>query len=230
MDHRKYPHFSAAILLWISLAILIPAVALGQQTRNPARDGGGPIQIRVLCSQIVPDQTAMSLLQKGEVVHDIDLVRAMVSDPLGFSRGEMVLARRAVEGENIEPLIRIPIPNVGTRFILALFPASVADPARIYEHVLVRTDNLNFKTSDLFMMNLTRVPIGGTVGTRRFRLSPRQVDVVTPDPPAGDGRAHPFSDTRWPRSNAARVYLFFLPDPERQSINFISFREYAPFP
>jgi len=237
---RPFP--AIALILSLSLAAIFPSSARGQDQPPPARADRKPIQIRVLCSEIVAGETAMSLLQNDKVVHDIDLVRSLVSDPLGFARGEIVLARRAAEGQTPEPLFRIPVPKAGTRFVLALFPVSDDDHKTHYQPVLIRTDNLNFNTADLFMMNLTRVSIGGTVGTQKFSLAPRQMNVITPDPPAGDrmyqarfyyerdGRPHPFSDTRWPRSNSARVYLFFLPDPERQSISYLSFREYAPYP
>jgi len=45
-----------------------------------------------------------------------------------------------------------------------------------------------------------------------------------------DDQVKIFNDTRWPLALSARVYIFFIPDPERQSIGYLSFREYAPFP
>jgi hypothetical protein len=39
-----------------------------------------------------------------------------------------------------------------------------------------------------------------------------------------------FNDTRWPLAISGRVYLFFIPDPARGSLGYLSFREYAPFP
>jgi hypothetical protein len=66
---------------------------------------------------------------------------------------------------------------------------------------------------------------------------------VTPKPDQAGGRMYQsrfycrtndqvgiFNDTRWPLSMTARAYLFFVPDPERQSIGYLSCREYAPFP
>jgi hypothetical protein len=43
------------------------------------------------------------------------------------------------------------------------------------------------------------------------------------------GKPRMFNDTRWPLAATARVYLFFVPDPVRQSISYVSFREYGPF-
>jgi hypothetical protein len=37
------------------------------------------------------------------------------------------------------------------------------------------------------------------------------------------------SDAIWPLAASARVYLFFVPDPFRDTTSFVSFREYAPF-
>jgi hypothetical protein len=44
-----------------------------------------------------------------------------------------------------------------------------------------------------------------------------------------EGEKRLFSDTRWPLSSSARLYLFFFPDPAQQTITYLSFREYAPF-
>jgi len=238
---RPLPAF--ALLLSLAFAAILLPVARGQEMTPPAHEKSQPIQIRVLCADIVPGEASISLLQKGEVAHDVDLTRGMVSDSLGFTRDEIVLARRAVaEGQNPAPLIRISLPDDGTRFVLALFPTSVADHERHYEHVLIRTDNLKFNTSDLLMMNRTEVSIGGTVGTRKISLAPKEMHVVTPDPPEGewmyevrfhhlrDGKPQLFSEARWPRTKSARVYLFFFPDPGKQSITYLSFREYAPYP
>ena len=120
-----------------------------------------------------------------------------------------------------------------------LFAAPEATPAKPYEHRLVRSDGLRFGVSDLYLFNLTEVPIGGMLGNRKFGLGPNGSEVVTPEPDRvyqsrfffknGD-ETRLFNDTRWPLSKSARVYLFFIPDPERRSIGYQTFREYAPFP
>jgi len=240
---RDFVARSKVLFTAMVIAVAFTPAAHAQGQPAPGRDGTGSIQIRVLCVDIVPDETRMSLLQKDKVVHEIDLTRAMVSDSLGFARDEIALARRAVaEDHDPEAVIRISLPDEGTRFVLVLFPKSEADQPLHYEHVLVRTDDLKFNTSDLLMMNRTEVSIGGTVGSQEISLAPQEMHVVTPDPLQGewmydvrfhqlrDGNPQLFSEARWPRAKSARVYLFFFYDRERQTINYVSFREYAPFP
>ncbi len=93
------------------------------------------------------------------------------------------------------------------------------------------------------MFNLTTLPIGGLLGSEKFTLAPDRSEVVTPTPDQAGGRMYQcrfycqvgdqvkiFNDTRWPLAISARVCLFFIPDPARGLIGYLSFREYAPFP
>jgi hypothetical protein len=93
------------------------------------------------------------------------------------------------------------------------------------------------------MFNLTTLPIAGVLGKEKFSLAPEASKVMTPKPDQPDGKMYQsqfycqigtqtklFNDTRWPLAASARVYLFFIPDPERQSIGYLTFREYEPFP
>jgi hypothetical protein len=86
-------------------------------------------------------------------------------------------------------------------------------------------------------------PIGGVLGKEKFTLAPDSFEVVTPKPYQSGGRMYQsrfycqindqaklFNDTHWPLTLSARVYLFFIPAPERQSIGYLAFREYEPFP
>lgn len=81
------------------------------------------------------------------------------------------------------------------------------------------------------------------LGKQEFSLKPDGREVVTPVPDQSGSRMYQsrfhcrvdekvriFNDTRWPLSKSARVYLSFIPDLERQSIGYLSFREYEPFP
>lgn len=125
--------------------------------------------------------------------------------------------------------------------MLALFPAANGNANAIYQHILIRTDGLRFAASDLYLFNHTRVAIGGNLGSKNFTLAPGKSDVFTPALPANermyqarfyheqDGEPRLFSDTRWPLAVSARAYIYFVPDPQRQTIGYVSFREYGPF-
>jgi hypothetical protein len=222
---------SLATPLW--MAAVLAQGEDGRKTRDV-------IQIRVLCGQPVGGGSDLTLMQGGEVMHELGLVPSMVSDPLGVRRGELVLARRQAGEDKPDPLLTVRIPDAGKRFALALFPAS-EDDAAPYHHLLIRTDGVRFGASDLYLFNFTRIPIGGSLGSSNFTLAPEKSQVVTPKPAGTDrmyqarfyheheGQPRLFSDSRWPLAATARVYIFFIPDPQRQTISYVSFREYAPF-
>jgi hypothetical protein len=237
--HRAKHHLTSCLITLLTLAALpFPALAQDEDKGGDKRES---VQIRVLCSQPVEGATELSLRREDAVLHQLSLTPSMVSDPLAIGRGDMVLTRRQTGEEIPAPLLTVRIPDIGRRFVLALFPASADAPKAPYQHLLIRTDGLRFGASDLYLFNFTRIPIGGSLGSSSFTLAPGKSQVVTPALPGGErmyqarffheheGQARLFSDTRWPLAATARVYLFFIADPLRQTVSYISFREYAPF-
>ena len=203
------------------------------------------ILLRVICSQPVEGATDLKLVQNEIPLQDVKVIPSLLTDPIKVGRGELSLAKYSGSGKEavVDPIVKFAIPAAGSRFVLAIFPSGEDPPKAPYQHLLIRTDGLVFKASDLYLFNLTKVPVGGGLGKSAFVLAPGQSKVVTPDPEREDkgmyqarfyhqldGGTHLFSDTRWPVSSSARVYLFFIPDPVRNSFGYVSFREYAPFP
>lgn len=230
----------------MALAVLAmwPAAARSQET-GQAKDEKSPILLRVICKQPVTGATDLKIVQGDKAIHDLKITASLMTDPLGVARGELLLARQTGTADKpvFDPVLKVTIPNEGKRFVLALFAAPAPTPAKPYQYRLVRTDGLRFGVSDLYMFNLTSTQIGGTLGSEKFNLAPDKSEVVTPKPDQAGGRMYQsrfycrvgdqtriFNDTRWPLSLSARVYLFFIPDPERSSIGYLSFREYQPFP
>lgn len=222
------------------LCIVAASSVIAQE--EPESKKAASIQLRVLCGQPVVGTTELDFVQDDTTLTSLSLRPSMVSDPFGVGRGELVLARQAAAGEAPDPFLKLNIPEVGSRFVLALFPAPDADAKTPYRHVLIRTDSIRFGISDLFLFNLTRTQIGGSLGETTFYLAPGKSEVVTPAPDSSDERMYQarfyipqedgkrlFGDTRWPLSASARVYIFFIPDPARRTISYLSFREYAPF-
>lgn len=232
-------------LIAAAAIILFPSDLRSQET-DADPDAKSPILMRVLCKQPVPKFTDLKIVQEEQATHDLKITDSLITDPLKVSRGSLILARQSGDPEKpvFEPVIKLTIPTEGKRFVLALFSSPSTTPGQApYQFRLVRTDNLRFGASDLYLFNLTTLPIGGTLGTTKFTLAPNQSEVATPKPDQPGGRMYQtrfyhrieqevkiFNDTRWPLSLSARIYLFFIPDPERNSIGYLSFREYEPFP
>lgn len=230
--------------LSVCLALVLSSpLAAGQGSGEEKPDSG--ILLRVLCKRPAEGASDLRILQEGKVLHELKLRPSLVTDPLKVTRGPLVLAReRTVDGEVVhEPVLKMSIPGAGRRFVLALFPSAEPDPAQPYQHRLLRIDGKRFETSDLYLFNLTGVPVGGLLGTATFKLAPDKSVILTPKPADAGGRLYQarfyyqreeeprlFNDTRWPLARSARIYLFFIPDPERNSIGYQSFREYAPYP
>jgi hypothetical protein len=236
------PSFLARIF---ALLTLFATAALSQEPEEKEDEGEAAILLRILCKQPVAGATDLAIVQEGGMLHELEIKRSLVTEPLPVARGELFLVRKSGDdpAKALDPFLKLTIPDAGKRFVLALFAAPEPTPGKPYEHRLIRTDNLQFGVSDLYLFNLTEVPIGGMLGKRKFRVAPNRSKVVTPDPDQAGGRVYQsrfyfkngdetrlFNDTRWPLSKSARVYLFFMPDPARRSIGYQTFREYAPFP
>jgi hypothetical protein len=224
---------------------LLCTTAFSQDSIVAGKDEKSPILLRVICKQPVTDATDLKILQQEKALFDLKITDSLMTEPIAIGRGDLLLARASggTEKPAYDPVLKVTIPNEGKRFVLALFASPNPTPAKPYEFRLVRTDGQRFGSSDLFLFNLSTLPIGGFLGQQKFALGPDTSQIVTPKPDQAGGRmyqsrfycqigdkARIFNDTRWPLSNSARVYLFFIPDLERQSISYLSFREYAPFP
>lgn len=231
--------------LFALAAVAVLSTAAHSQEPGEKKDDKSGVLLRVLCKQPVTGATDLKIVQGEKVLHELKVTDSLMTDALPVGRGDLFLARQIAGGDKptFDPVLKVTIPNEGKRFVLALFASSAPTPAKPYEYRLVRTDGLRFGISDLYLFNLTTTPIGGLLGKEKFSLSPDKSEVVTPKPdPAGERmyqcrfycqvgeEVKIFNDTRWPVSMSARVYLFFIPDPERGSIGYLSFREYEPFP
>jgi hypothetical protein len=241
MSHQRICHnFTFPVFLAL-LSCFFPALA----QEPSAEKKEARIMIRVICSQPVEGATDLKLVQGDVLRKDLAIIPSLVTDPIEIGRGELALAKYSGSGKELvlNPLVKVTIPEAGTRFVLAIFPSPDAKPEMPYRHLLIRTDDLNFKASDLYLFNLTSAPIGGELGKSKFLVAPAKSSIVTPAPESATERMYQarfysqsegvpriFNDTRWPLATTARVYLFFIPDPARQSIGYVSFREYSPFP
>ncbi len=90
-------------------------------------------------------------LQIIGVRKDLAIILSLVTDPIEIGRGELSLAKYSVSGKELvlNPLLKVTIPEAGTRFGLAIFPSPDVTSEVPYRHLLIRTDDLNFKASDL---------------------------------------------------------------------------------
>jgi hypothetical protein len=230
-----------AILPSLVLAFL-PATSRAQGESGDKKEAR--IMIRVICSQPVEGATELKLTQGETALHDIAVIPSLLTDPMAVNRGEITLARQSGGADKpvFDHILKVTIPATGSRFVLALFPSAEASPKAPYQHRLIRTDGLRFSASDIYVFNLTKIPVAGGLGKSPFRLDAGASQVVTPVPDGADrtmyqarffysneGKPQIFNDTRWPLAATARIYLFFIPDPARNSMGYVSFREYGPF-
>ncbi len=237
----KYRIHSIFTVLFAIIGFQLPTLA----QEKPDEKKEDRIMMRVICSQPVEGATELKLMQGDAILQDMAIIAALVTDPIAIVRGDAFLSKQSGSGKEIthQPVLKFTIPDLGSRFVLALFPSPEANAKIPYRHILIRTDGLRFDSSDLYLHNLTGVPISGELGKTSFTVASAQSTIARPKPePANqpmyqarfqfqrDGQNQIFNDTRWPLASTARVYLFFVPDPVRKSIGYVSFREYSPFP
>lgn len=237
--HTATLRFLALLLSFFSVGGHLSAVRAQAESSGKKK---APIMIRVLCSKPVEGSAELNLVQGETKLTALTLLPSMVSDPISVGQGELVLSRRNAKTKNLDPVLKLSIPESGRRFVLLLFPAEEHKEETPYRYILVSTDDVRFGVSALHLFNSTEVPISGNLGKSEFSLEPGKSEVVTPAPEASGDRMYQarfyhlqqsekklFSDGRWPLAAGSRVYLFFISDPARNSVAYLSFREYAPF-
>jgi hypothetical protein len=209
MNSRLFSLFS------LCLCILSP---LSAQDGKPVKKSEGGVQVRFLAEE-APDQLGQVALFFGkEKSEGITLPTNQLSPPVNVSSRELVLKTLQKE----VPLCAINLPENGSAFAVILV---VAKPSG-FRPVVVRTDDPNFKSGDVFFINRSEKTILGKLGTTPLALKPGESSKNRPSgaventyydiafatrDDAGDKL---ISSTRWPIDENLRSYVFFFTNSE----------------
>jgi len=171
---------------------------------------------------------ALLLTPGGPVVTLHPLIEGKISDAVtigarGLSDSFNAPARQfslAVPDQTLESGFRcvgeITLPPQGKEFIILLEPTKDSFKAHVVNHREPR-----FGADNVLFFNASEITLGATLGSNKVLIKPRQA-VFAKAPPRGEksyyqvtffepdnGKARPFTNTRWPHRDKSRCYIFF---------------------
>jgi hypothetical protein len=177
----------------------------------------GPAGVRALL--LVPGGPVVNLHpMSGTVVGAAVQIGARgLSDPFQPGTREFSLAMPDTKQESgYRAVAKVTLPAEGKDFIILLEPARAT-----YKVHVVNGRESRFGADSVLFFNAAEITLGATLGTTKVLINPR-VAVFANAPPRGekpfyqvtfyqpdDGRARPFTNTRWPHRDASRCYVFF---------------------
>ena len=140
-----------------------------------------------------------------------------LSDPFRPGTREFSLAMPDTKQESgYRAVAKVTLPAEGKDFIILLEPAGAT-----YKVHVVNGRESRFGADSVLFFNAAEITLGATLGTTKVLINPH-VAVFANAPPRGekpfyqvtfyqpdDGRARPFTNTRWPHRDASRCYVFF---------------------
>lgn len=144
-----------------------------------------------------------------------------LSDPFKPATREFALAMPDAKQESgYRAVAKVTLPAEGKDFIILLEPAGAT-----YKVHVVNARESRFGADCLLFFNATEITLGATLGATKVLIKPReavfakaplrgekpfyQVTFYQPD----DGKARPFTNTRWPHRDGSRCYVFFYRNP-----------------
>ena len=135
-------------------------------------------------------------------------------------------------------LTTISLPDEGKAFIVLLIPAKEGG----FKSVVIRSDDMAFKTGDVYFYNHSGKVILGYVGTAKFSLAPAIGQVLHPTGARQENYYdvgfgvreeqgnRTLSRTRWPVDDKVRSYVFFYVNPVTTRLDFRAVDEFIPAP
>lgn len=135
------------------------------------------------------------------------------------------------------PIASVTLPEQGDSFIIILIPSLDSG----FEPVVIPAKDPAFRPGDFYVLNISKKPVLGIVGTTEFRVPRRKSKVVRPDG-ARENRFYDvtlgvkeegetqrvISRSRWPVGKQMRTYVFFFDNPVRKDIDFRAIDEFVP--
>ena len=218
--------------------LLMGLLGMGSLT---AQEGAGPggstkgIVVRLLAVDLLKGAETV-VLGSGETrSKTIDLLTHGLTDAVRVTGRVLRVATPALEEKPGSVLAEVTLPSAGRRFLLLLVPSKDKYLCRV-----VRLDDPAFKPGDVCFFNVSPLPVGGMLGTRKF-LTERGKPVIVKPPRQTDlpyyqvsffykrgKETRPLADTRWPYDERSRSYVIFYPNPKNGRIKYRAVDEVVP--
>lgn len=168
----------------------------------------------------------------GEMLAETELPRYNFSDNIVIPKGDVLLRflpQPLAEDAKIPkaaPRVRIPAGWQKILLLVAQDPKNAVLPIRV--KAINASDGV-FGPGSIYMMNMSKIRIGGTVGDKQLDLRPNSIEIIK-NPIAGNGfyptklyslatpgaRPQRFIKQMWEKNATTRQVLFILPKPPPQ--------------
>lgn len=186
------------------------------------------VSIRLLASSLLKGADSV-VIQSGKIRSGKVMVPTHgLSSPVLVNGRQLVLGLIPEKGNGpIKPLAKIQLPQQGRKFLLLLVPNNHG-----YSCKVIRLDYGNFQGGDTLFYNVGDTSIGGMIGKRKFAVSPGKLRIMKAPIADGkpyyqvrfyyndQGKARIFRDTRWPRDDRSRSYIFFFTNPKTSRVTY----------
>ena len=153
----------------------------------------------------------------------------------GTFLGVPVEAKEAGNEPGFKPLVKLPLPNSGRRFIGILLP----DAGKKLRCIIINADDPGFRPGNVMILNLAPETIAAELGDEKllFRSGSRTIFKPTrKDDLANyqvafyhskDGKAKRFAASLWPYFDKKRAFVFLFIDPENGRPTYRSIDEFT---
>ncbi len=219
----------------MALVCLLGTGRLAAQDEEAPKGSAKGLVVRLLAVDLLKDAETVVLRSGESRSKTIPLLTHGLSDPVRVTGRALIVATPALEEKPGRILAKVTLPAAGRRFLLLLVPSKDNYLCRI-----VRLDDPAFKPGDTCFFNVSPVPVGGTLGSRKF-LAERGKPVFAKPPRQADlpyyqvsffykrgKETRPLADTRWPYDERSRSYVIFYPNPKNGRIKYRAVDEVIP--
>lgn len=170
-----------------------------------------------------------SIYAADSMVVETELPRNNFSEDIIIPKGDVMLTflpSSLADGQEVPanaPKVRIP--GNWTKVLLLISEDKSNSLLPIRAKAINASDNV-FGPGSIYMMNLSKIRIGGTIGDKKLDLRPRSVEILK-NPIRGNGfyatklysittpgaKPQRFIKQMWKKDDATRQVLFILPKP-----------------
>ncbi|BCU77576.1 hypothetical protein [Luteolibacter sp. LG18] len=217
---------------FLLLVLTQPLAAQDHAPATPPKKDEGP-QVRFLAERVPPNLGDVVMQVGDNKSTAFTLPVNQLSEPQAAS-GRAFTLKTADKGT---PLCPVTLPEDGKSFAVIL----VLAPPSAYAPVVVRTDDPDFKSGDVFFINRSAQPVLGKVGDTKVGLRPGESRKLRPTNPVNNtyydvafgvqegDKNRVISTTRWPIDNLQRSYVFFFTSTDGTT-TFRAVDEFLPAP
>ena len=192
-------------------------------------------ELRLLAVALLADAESVVLTSEENATRPIELPTHGLSDPLQAPGRAFEITTPTTSDQAGRTLSKVALPEAGKRFLLLLVPSK-----QTYVCHVVRLDDPGFKAGNVCFLNVSQIPVAGSLGPRKFVAKSGKPEIVAA-PQKGElpyyqvqfyykqgEQTRALADTRWPHDDRSRAYVFFFTNPKTGRLTYRAVDEDLP--